>query len=68
MNGVLCSGAQRKDLPVGSGLESGGKLQVLPDDPDISYVMIGSTIVHAHQQAICDKGAKKKIWGVLAAD
>ena len=68
VNGVLCSGAQRKDLPVVSGLESEKRLQVLPVDPDNSYVMIDSTIVRAHQQAICDKGAKKKIWGVLAAD
>ena len=30
--------------------------QVLLDDPDNRYVMIDSTIVRTHQQAVCGKG------------
>ena len=37
--------------------------QVLLDDPDNRYVMIDSTIVRAHQQAVCGKGgAKVRLW------
>ena len=43
--------------------------QVLLDDPDNRYVMIDSTIVRAHQQAVCGKGgAKVRLWAAPAAD
>jgi len=43
--------------------------QVLLEDPSNTYVMIDSTIVRAHQQAICGKGgAKTRLWGVPEAD
>ena len=42
--------------------------QVLLDDPDNRYVMVDSTIVRAHQQAVCGKGgAKVRPWGAHAA-
>ena len=38
-------------------------------DPDNTYVMIDSTIVRAHQQAVCGKGgAKTRLWGVREED
>ena len=43
--------------------------QVLLDDPDNRYVMIDSTIVRAHQQAVCGKGgANVRLWAAPAAD
>ena len=78
---VLRIGAQWKDLPTGYGnrksvhkrftrrARSGvweKPFQVLLDDPDNCYVVIDSTIVRAHQQAICGKGgAELRIWGTL---
>ena len=43
--------------------------QVLLYDPDNRYVMIDSTIVRAHQQAVCGKeGANVRLWAAPAAD
>ena len=43
--------------------------QVLLDDPDNRYVMIDSTIVRAHQQAVCGKGgAKVRPWAAPGVD
>ena len=68
---VLRSGAEWKDLPGEYGkwktshkrytrwARSGiwkKVFQVLLDDPDNRYVMIDSTIVRTHQQAVCGKG------------
>jgi transposase len=39
--------------------------KVLLADPKNTWVMIDSTIVRAHQQAICGKGGPKtRLWGV----
>ena len=39
--------------------------QVLLADPGNTWVMIDSTIVRAHQQAVCGKGgARTRLWGV----
>jgi transposase len=38
----------------------------LTKDSDNDYLMIDTTIVRAHQQAVCGKGgAKTRLWGVL---
>jgi putative transposase len=43
--------------------------EALTTDPKSEYVMIDSTIVRAHQQAICGKGgAKTRLWGVPEED
>jgi transposase len=43
--------------------------EVLTDDPKNEYAMIDSTIVRAHQQAVCGKGgAKARLWGVPEED
>ena len=36
---------------------------MLLDDPDNRYVMIDSTIVRAHQQAVCGKGGQREALG-----
>ena len=74
----LRSGPQWKDLPPGYGnwktvhkrytrWARGGiwkrVFQVLLDDPDNRYVMINSTIVRTHQQAVCGKGGVKEAVG-----
>lgn len=39
--------------------------EVLTSDPQNEYLMIDTTIVRAHQQAACGKGAAKtRLWGV----
>lgn len=39
---------------------------VLTSDPQNEYLMIDTTIVRAHQQAACGKGAAKtRLWGVV---
>lgn len=76
---VLRSGAEWKDLPEEYGKwKTSHKrytrwaragiwkkvFQVLLDDPDNRNVMIDSTIVRTHQQAVCGKGgAKVNLWG-----
>lgn len=43
--------------------------EILADDPRNEYVMLDSTIVRAHQQAVCGKGgAKTRLWGVPEED
>ena len=38
-------------------------------DPDNRYAMIDSTVVRAHQQAVCGKGgARIRLWGVREED
>jgi len=42
--------------------------KVLLTDPKNTWVMIDSTIVRAHQQAVCGKGGPKtRLWGVQPA-
>ena len=43
--------------------------EILTQDAHNQYLMIDSTIVRAHQQAICGKGgAKTRLWGVPEVD
>ena len=77
---VLRSGARWSDLPpVYGNWKSTHKrftrwsragvwrriFEVLLDDPENAFVEIDSTVVRAHQQAICGKGGPKtRLWGV----
>ena len=43
--------------------------ETLTVDPANKFIMIDSTIVRAHQQAVCGKGgAKTRLWGVPEED
>ena len=77
---ILRSGAHWKHMPAGYGnWKSAHKrftrwaragiweriFKVLLADPENTWVMIDSTVVRAHQQAICGKGGPKtRLWGV----
>ena len=81
---VLRSGAQWKDLPTGyDNWKSTHKrftrwaragvwersFHTLGKDPDNTYVMIDSTIIRVHHQAVCGKGGTKtRLWGVPEGD
>ena len=81
---VLRSGARWKDRPAKYGnWKSAHKrftrwartgiweriFLTLLADPDNTYVMIDSTVVRTHQQAVCGKGgAKTRLWGVREED
>ena len=81
---VLRSGAHWKDRPAEYGnWKSAHKrftrwartgvweriFQELLEDPENKWVMIDSTVVRAHQQAVCGKGgAKTRLWGVHEGD
>ena len=84
VNGVLWTlRSGWKDLPDNYGkwksvhevhaLGQGGDweriFQTLLGDPNNTYVMIDSTIVRAHQHAVCGKGGvKTRLWGVQKED
>ena len=81
---VLRSGAHWKHMPAGYGnWKSAHKrftrwaragvweriFKVLLADPENTWVMIDSTIVRAHQQAVCGKGGGgTRLWGVPEED
>jgi transposase len=81
---VVRSGARWKDMPAEYGnwksahkrftrwAQSGvweRVFDVLLADPKNTWVMIDSTIVRAHQQAVCGKGGPKtRRWGVPEED